>query len=176
MPLYTSLLLIFIALALLPLAIRNSNARSTRRERARDAERVSIGAKICEAAARDGFDVELHHSVESIAQLDAMISTGWNHVTIGTDETNGTNASTSDKFDFVFIFASYLGDVFVRHENAEWRWEKGEAFIYLRKVKRNASPFDLITRKLNDPNQIHLQDETVNWLTPSPNDETIANA
>jgi hypothetical protein len=173
MPLYTSLLFFFIALALLPLAIRNSNARSTRRERTRDVEHMAIGAKICEAAARDAFGIELDHSVESIAQLDALISTGWGDATTGT---KGTNASKADEFDLAYIFASYLGNVFVRHENAEWRWDHGTAFIYFRTLNQNAFPFDFIARKLKDPDRIHLQDETANWLTPLPKDNTSVHA
>jgi hypothetical protein len=162
MPLYTSLLLFFIALGLLPLAIRNSSARSARRERARDAERMAIGARICEAAARDAFGIELDHAVESIAELDALITTGWGNGAIGTEERQQTNGFGSEKYDLAFILASYLGDAFVRQGNAEWRWEKGEACIYFKKEKRISYPSILIEHKLHNPNQIHLQDEIAN--------------
>jgi hypothetical protein len=171
MPLYTSLLLFFIALALLPLAIRNSNVRNTRRERVRDVERMTIGAKICEAAARDAFDIELDHSIESIVQLDAMITNGWGNDAIGTDETNQIKIFESESYDLNFIFASYLGDTFVRHEHAVWQWEKGEACIYFKKEKHISYPFILIAHKLQNPKQIHLQDEIANWITS--NDTSI---
>ena len=170
MPLYTSLLFFFIALALLPLAIRNSNASCARRERARDVERMVIGAKICESAAKDAFGIELDHSVKSIAQLDAMITNGWSDDAIGPDETNRTKTLESESYDLNFIFASYLGDTFVRHGDAVWQWEKGEACIYFKKEKHISNPFILIAHKLQNPKQIHLQDEIANWIIS--NDET----
>jgi hypothetical protein len=157
MPMFTSLLFFFIALALLPLALRNSGARELRRQGARDVERITIGAQICEATARDAFEVELDHSRESIALLDTLITQGWS---------NETPASTSENYDPIYIMGAYVGDVFVRAGNAEWRWENGEAFLYVSKWKRKISPFDLIQRKFRDPLHIHLNEETVMWLMP----------
>ena len=154
---FTSLLFLFIALALLPLALRNSGARELRRQRAREMERITIGAQICEAAARDTFEVELDHSKESIGLLDAMITHGWS---------NGTNTSVGEDYDPVYIMGAYVGDVFVRAGNAEWRWENGEAFLYLSQWKRKISPFDLIQQKLRDPLHVNLNEEIAMWLMP----------
>jgi hypothetical protein len=155
MPIFTSLLFFFIALALLPLALRNSGMREIRRQHARDTERMTIGAQICEAAARGAFEVELDHSVASVALLDALITRGWS------DGMDRTHAPTYGEYNPAFVMGAYVGDAF------EWRWENGEPFIYFRNTKQKVSPFDLIERKLMEPNQIHLQDETALWLMPT---------
>jgi hypothetical protein len=161
MPIFTSLLFFFIALALLPLILRNSGMREIRRQHTRDVERMNIGAHICEAAARDAFEVELDHTTASIALLDALIARGWSN---GTD---ATHVSRHEAYDPAFVMGAYVGDVFVRTGRAEWQWKNSEPFIYFRNTKQKVSPFDLIARKLMEPNQIHLQGETALWLTPA---------
>jgi hypothetical protein len=160
MPIFTSLLFFFIALALLPLALRNSGMREIRRQHARETERMTIGAQICEAAARDAFEVELDHSAASIALLDELITRGWSY---GTER---IRASAHEEYNPTFVMGAYVGDVFVRTGNSEWRWENGEPFIYFRNTKQKVSPFDLIERKLMEPNQIHLRNETALWPMP----------
>lgn len=123
---------------------------------------MTIGADICEAAARDAFGVELDHSMESIALLNSLIINGWG---VGTNPISGTNEPSTERFDPTFIFGAYLGEVFVRTGIAEWRWENSEAFLYFRNSKRKNFPFDLIERKLREPNQIDLAEETALWLT-----------
>ncbi len=170
MPIFTSLLFFFIALALLPLALRNSGMREIRRQQARNMERMNIGAQICEAAARDAFEVELDHTTQSIAPLDTLITRGWGG---GMDR---THASTHLEYNHAFVMSAYVGDVFVRAGNAEWRWENGEPFIYFRNAKQTVSPFDLIDRKIMEPNKIQLQDEISQWLSPANIQHENANA
>jgi hypothetical protein len=160
MPLFTGLLFFFIALALLPLALRNSGARELRRQRARDVEQMTIGARICEIVARDAFGIELDHSMESITALDALITNGW------ADTAAGTNTWSNEEHDPTFVLGSYLGDIFIRHEHSEWQWEHDEAFLYFSNGKRTVSPFDLIQRKLREPLEVHLKEETTKWLIP----------
>jgi hypothetical protein len=170
MPIFTSLLFFFIALALLPLALRNSGAKELRRLHARDTERMTIGAEICEAAARDAFEVELDHTTQSIALLDTLITRAWG------DGLNRTHASTHLEYNPAFVMSAYVGDVFVRAGNAEWRWESGEPFIYFRNAKQTVSPFDLIDRKIMEPDKIQLQDEISAWLIPATIQHENANA
>ncbi len=163
MPIFTSLLFFFIALALLPLALRNSGARELRRQRARDVERMAIAARICESAARGAFDVELDHSTESIERLDALITNQWSN----REETAaGTQETSTEQFDSPFILSAYVGDVFVRSGDAEWRWAQNETFLYFRNSKRSVSPFELLERKLAHPEHLHLEEETSLWLNP----------
>src|SRR5580658_160014 len=107
MPIFTSLLLLFAALALLPLALRSNGIARERRRHTRDEERMATGALICEAAARDAFGVELDHSVESIAMLDALISQGWPENTANSDgEISHSHGVLPDELSFTL--ASYM--------------------------------------------------------------------
>jgi len=151
MPIFTSLLLLFIALAILPLALRSNRIARERREHTRDEERFATGALICEAAARDAFGVELDHSIESIAKLDALISQGW----------SGMDANSPDELpdELSFTLASYLGDVFVRNSGARWRNSGYGWSLSFPKLEIVADPFNLIDRKLSDPEHVHLHED-----------------
>ena len=165
MPLFTSLLLFFIALALISFTLRNTSARQARQRKDQNERRMAIGAQICEASARDAFGVELDHSVESIVLLDSVIIRGWGD-TPDIPDKRMTDSGTLD-----FIFSAYLGDVFVRNEKAVWQWQNNEAFLYFQNLRRTAMPFELIKRKLSDPNQVNLANETALWLNSlTPND------
>jgi hypothetical protein len=151
MPIFTSLLLIFVALALLPLALRSNGVARERREHARDEERFSTGALICEAAARDAFGVELDHSIESIAKLDELISQGWSQ--------QAANPNEEIPDELSFTLASYLGDVFVRNAGARWRHSNDGWSLSFPKLEIVADPFNLIERKLRDTEHVHLHDD-----------------
>jgi hypothetical protein len=158
MPLFTSLLLFTISVALLLLALRTSRAGEARRHRLHEEERMTISAKICEAAARDAFGVELDHSMESIILLDSLITNGWSKEPISAEDLTKGNTP--------FIFAAYLGDVFVHHAKAQWQWNNDEGFLYFQNLKRTALPFELIKQKLNEPSGVDLAKETSLWLNP----------
>ena len=130
---------------------------------------MTIAAHICEAAARDAFGIELDHSTESIPLLDALITKGWSDVT---DITNGLSV---DNYEPTFVLGSYLGNVFTHHENVEWRWESGEAFLYFRNLRQRNSPFELIERKRMNPTHVNLEKETELWLHPNPPQDNDAN-
>jgi hypothetical protein len=167
MPLFTSLLLFFVALAMLPLALHNGNTRKRFGQRAGNIERMSIGAQICEAAMRDIWGANLDRSVGSIVLLNALISENW----VDRDMV-GTNRSSLMGYDAIFVLGSYLGNIFIHPEHAEWRSENGETFIYFRNLKRHVSPFRLIERKLQEPNRVVLQEETAHWLNQAaPQDD-----
>ena len=165
----TGLLFFFIVLALVPLALRNSGARELRRQRTREIERMTIGAHICEATARDAFGVELDHSTDSIPMLDALITKGWS------DGTGTTYDLPTDNYEPTFVLGSYLGNVFTHHEKAEWQWENAEPFLYFRNLKQRNSPFELIERKLSNPTEVNLEQETALWLHPNPPQDSDAN-
>ncbi len=173
MPIFTSLLFFFIALALLPLALRNSSMRQERRRRKQNKERMNIGARICEAAARDAFGLELDHSPESIASLDSLITHGWGDGTVGTA---GTNDLSAERDDPTFVLGAYVGNVFVRNGKAEWQFEDGKALLYFPKWKRKVSLFDLIQQKLREPDRIHLEEETDHWQISEMPQNDDANA
>ena len=155
MPIFTSLLFFFLALALWPLATRNSGRRELRRRQAQAQDRFETAAQICEAAARDAFHITLDHSLRSIDQLDEMIDNGWSNV-----ESQHLQNDTS------FVMGAYLGDVFVRNQLAEWTASSQNMprpFLYFPLSKKTVSPFDIIEQKLNGPSSIHLPSETARW-------------
>jgi hypothetical protein len=119
-----------------------------------------IGAQICEAGAMDAFGIRLDHSIESIAKLDRLIANGWNN------ESTSAMPQMNDYNTLTFVFASYLGDVFVQHKHASWQLEHEQAILYFRNLKRMAYPFELITQKMREPSEIDLMEETSNWLKP----------
>lgn len=119
-----------------------------------------IGAQICEAAGMDTFGIKLDHSIESIAQLDLLITKGWGNKSIS------VTSPMKDSNNLIFVFAAYLGDVFVQHKNASWQLESEHAVLYFRNLKRMAYPFELITQKMREPSEIDLVEETSNWLKP----------
>lgn len=166
MPLFTSLLFFFIALALVPLAMRNSALREARRKKARDEQRIEIGTRICEAAARDAFGIELDHSLASIDTLDDLITQGWMD---GTSQPN-------DEHPLSFVMGSYLGDIYVQNRKAEWKHDDEEAILYFPEFKRRISPFELIRKKLNDPAYVHLDEETARWQAPPEMNDAIPTA
>jgi hypothetical protein len=166
MPIFTGLLLIFVILAILPVALRNNNARESRRQKVWNERKMIIGAQICEAGAMDAFGIELDHSVESIAQLDLLITNGWAH------DPTSMPPQVKDLSTLTFVFASYLGDVLVQHKNASWQLENEQAILYFRNLKRMAYPFELITQKLREPGEIDLVEETSNWLKPAIHQES----
>jgi hypothetical protein len=170
MSIFTSLLFFFTALALLPLALRNNSACEGRRQKKRDTERMTIGAQICEAAARDAFEAELDHSIGSISPLDSLITLGWSN------KTDVTNASMRGGYDPTFAMGTYVGDLFVRVGNAEWIFEDGTAFMYVRASKQKFFPFDLIQRKLWEPDRVNLQEEMALWLNLATRQEDYGNA
>ena len=160
MPLFTSLLFFFIALAFLPLVLR-SRARSELRRQAELDNRMTLGASICIAAAREAFGVELDRSLASIAALDALITQGWN------DSHPELEAPKEKPNDLTFVFAAYLGDTVIKHTHARWRIENGQAVLLFREANVSASPMDLIERKLRDPQNVHIEEEIAQWGNPA---------
>ena len=152
MPIFTSLLLLFAALALMSLALRSTGLARERRQHSLDEAKMATGALICEAAARDAFGVELDHSIESIAKLDALISEGWSAQT--------ADPITDASGEQSFVLSSYLGDVFVRHSGARWRADDTGWSLGFPKLNLIAEPFDLIARKLSDIENVSLQHES----------------
>jgi hypothetical protein len=160
MPVFTSLLFFFIALAFLPLALRNSRARSALRQQTELDDRMALGSSICIAAARDAFGVELDRSLGSIPALDALISQGWNEASLEETESDGKPS------DLTFVFASYLGTTVSKHTGARWRIENGKTVLFFQEQNVSAFPFDLIERKLRDPERVHLGEEIERWGKP----------
>jgi hypothetical protein len=161
MPIFTSLLFFFIALAFLPLALRNSRARSALRQQVELDDRMNLGASICIAAAREAFGVELDRSLQSIQTLDVLISEGWSESLLDSEASNGKPD------DLTFVFASYLGMTVCQHTDARWRIENGATALFFQSAKTPAYPFDLIEQKLRDPEHIHLEEEIERWGQPN---------
>ena len=173
MPIFTSLLFFLIALAFLPLALRTSHARSAAREQAILADRMALGASICIAAARDAFGIELDRSMGSINALDALISQGWGNANERSSplaqqgEGVGGEALPDRKpNDLTFVLAAYLGTTYCEHSAAHWRIENGTPALFFQVAKVSAYPFDLIERKLRDPEQVHLEEAIAEWGKP----------
>ncbi|HET6402094.1 MAG TPA: hypothetical protein VFH95_11940 [Candidatus Kapabacteria bacterium] len=163
MPIFTSLLFFFIALAFLPLALRNSRARTALRQQSELDDRMALGASICIAATREAFGVELDHSLDSIHTLDILISQGWSDSPAEQTESNGKPN------DLTFVLASYLGTAISEHTGARWRIENGKTVLFFQEHSVSAFPFDLIERKLRDPEQVHLEEEIERWGKPTEN-------
>src|SRR5665213_2312505 len=173
MPIFTSLLFIFIALAFLPLALRSSRARSALREQAELDDRMALGASICIASAREAFSVELDCSLASIETLDRLISQGWANANEQSSplaqqgEGVGGEASSDGKpNDLTFVFPSYLGTTVCGHTDARWRIENGKTALFFKEQNVSAFPFDLIEQKLRDPERVHLGEEIERWGKP----------
>ncbi len=165
MPIFTSLLFLFLALALLPLAFRGNRARQTRREESALAERMALGASICIAAAREAFGVELDRSLDSLAAMDSLIADGW----APSSPTNSAQGSELDSTGVTFVLAAYLGTAFALHRAAEWRIENGKPALYFRTVNESEYPLELIELKLREPVHVNLSKETERWgLPPEP--------
>lgn len=163
MPIFTSLLFFFIAVAFLPLAFRSSRARTALRQQAELDDRMALGASICIAAARDAFGIELDRSFDSIQMLDLLISQGWSDAPVDPVESGGKPT------DLTFVLASYLGTVAAEHTGARWRIENGQTALFYQEQNMSAFPFDLIERKLNDPERVHLWEEIERWGKPTEN-------
>ncbi len=160
MPIFTSLLFFFLALAFLPLAFRGSSARQDRRKQAKLDDRMETGADICRAAAREAFGVELDRSLASIAVLDDLIERGWRNRDPETDA-----PKTND--DLSFIFAAYLGTVLARFAHAEWGWDREKPALFFHGSKEPVPLFPLVERKLQDPEHTNLSLETMQWYSPT---------
>ena len=156
MPIFTSLLFLFLALALWPIVSRSNARRELERRRNEAEQRLETAARICEAAARDAFHISLDHSIASIDWLDEMIDKGWM-------EPNNAQGSTTDS---PFAIGAYLGDVFVRHHLAVWNWESGKTLLFFALSKRTVSPFELIEQKLREPFSVNLSAESARWQSP----------
>lgn len=167
MPIFTSLLFFFLALALLPLAFRGSRVRQSQRELSALEERMALGASICIAAARQAFRVDLDQSIESLGVLDSLITSGWS--SIPRSESLNVSDAGSDSKEVTFVLAGYLGTAFVQNRAAIWRVENGKPALYFRSVKESEYPLELIELKLKEPAQVSLVHETERWgLPPEP--------
>ncbi|HEY3874491.1 MAG TPA: hypothetical protein VGM92_03365 [Candidatus Kapabacteria bacterium] len=191
MSIFTILLFFFLTLALWPLLTRNSGRRELQRRRDAAEDRLETAGSICVAAARDAFGVELDHSLESIDTLDAMIVNGWPeaidvkespgmepnadmesnmdmgaNTDVGVNADAGTNPDVGTETDATFLLGAYLGDVFVRQNLAEWRWEDDKTLLYFEHSNKTVSPFELLEEKLKAPLQIHLPEVAAQWQSP----------
>ena len=162
MPILTSILLVLTGLALISLALRSRPKERTRRRDDYSERRLELGARICEAAAKDAFGVDLDHTDESLTKLDELIADGWT----GAD----TIASSAEsQRDPLYVFASYVGDILVRHHQAEWRLSiisSGTPWpsLYFKAADLTASPFEMVERKLHDPEHFKITEAVEHLL------------
>jgi len=148
MPIFTTTLLLFVTLAALALVTRRRARAKKIRVAATENTNMKLASQICEAAARDAFHIELDYSIESLNALDAAIATNWTDV-------QGSGISS----DTLTVFASYVGEIFVRRFGAEWKEVKAESavpYLFFRDADLKASPFDLVEQKLAQPAAISL--------------------
>ncbi len=142
---YVLALLVFL---LLLVAVRPAIWNSIRTTRRVERE-MDIAARICEAAARDAFGIELDHSLSSLALLDQMILQEW----VLPGSTTGMATATRRGF------AAYFGDVFVRSYSARWSIigaSTEEPRLEFPKCRVIVDPFALLQYKLQDPESVHL--------------------
>lgn len=110
-------------------------------------ERMSLAAKICQAAARSAFSVELDHSLESLSSLDGII-----------DSDFASSPQIND--DSIHVIGAYLGDVFLREIGG--RWSRLDASATYPKILlasgEEFDPFEVVSAKLHFP-EISLEQE-----------------
>jgi hypothetical protein len=168
MPILTSILLVLTGLALISLALRSRPNKRERRRSDYSDRKLERAAQICEASARDAFEVELDHTDASLATLDAMISEEW----------EASDNSTNEKLrGELYILGAYVGDVLVRHHSAEWQSKAASLntgpgvgqkdptllpeiaswpCIYFNDANLIASPFEMIEHKLREPKTFRI--------------------
>ena len=154
----TSLLLFLTGFALLIVAIRARPKARLKRLEDWEEYKMELGARVCRAAARNAFRVDLDHSDQSLPVLDEIMTTGWGH--------DAAHKDLASK-DSVFTMASYLGDVLRRHHGAEWQLERTKhklPYLYFKTSDLAASPFDIIEKKLEAPNTFSLAGATQRLL------------
>ncbi len=113
------------------------------------AEQMGLASRICIAAAADAFDVELDHSLDSLAKLDELIEQGFAGVLEVTDDT-------------VYVLAAYFGQVLVHTCGAEWQAANGQdakPTLKIGSILESISPFGMIERKLLAPQDTNLAAE-----------------
>jgi hypothetical protein len=156
MPILTSILLVLTGLALISLTLRSRPKERAERRSDYSERKLELGAQICEAAARDAFGVDLDHTDASLSALDQLITEGWtNPVTV-----------TDDQQDTLYVFGAYIGDVLVRHHQAEWHTDAKSTMpcLYFNAVDFIASPFEIIERKLQDPEHFRITEAVEHLL------------
>lgn len=119
------------------------------------AQQMGLASSICEAAARDAFDVELDHSLDSLAKLDELIEQGFTGVLEVTDDT-------------VYVLAAYYGQVLVHACGAEWQSANGQdakPTLKIGSTLESISPFEMIERKLHAPQDTNLAAEARELMT-----------
>lgn len=119
------------------------------------AEQMDLASRICEAAARDAFDVELDHSLDSLAKLDELIEQGFAGVLEVTDDT-------------VYVLAAYFGQVLVHACGAEWQpasVQNSKPTLRIQSSQESVSPFEIIERKLRTPQDTKLAAEARELMT-----------
>jgi hypothetical protein len=148
MPIFTTTLLLFVTLAALALSIRSHSRVKKLREKRSDNERMKLAAKICEAATRDAFGLDLDYSLESISALDQAITSNWSQ--------NADHSVFSQ--NSLFVLSAYLGEIFVRSHGAEWilTGNASVPYLYFTDIDLKASPFDLVEQKLEQPATVSL--------------------
>src|ERR1035437_8953806 len=72
-----------------------------RKRRDTTGDQMELASRICEAAARDAFAIELDHSLESLTTLDELIERGFASARELPDDT-------------LLVLGAYLGQVLVR--------------------------------------------------------------
>ena len=182
MPILTSTLLILTGLALITLALRSRRKKRTVRRGDYSEYKLELGARICEAAARNAFGVDLDHTDASLRKLDELIAAGW--------ADTSTHDSTAQR-DILYVIAAYIGDVLIRHHHAEWRLDRIQhsssietqvmslnptlPYLYFNNTAIMASPFEIAEHKLREPGiysiaeAIHrLLDKTVTDVYGTP--------
>ena len=108
--------------------------------------RMDIAARMCEAAARDSFQIELDHTMESLTAFDQLLDTGWSSTRPMTEDTR-------------YVIAAYFGDLFVRECGARWsapRSGNGEPMLEFPKSRVKADPFAIIEYKVQLPDAVKL--------------------
>src|SRR5579883_280393 len=164
MPVFTTLLLIFVALALLPLTLRSREAKRENRRASQLEDKFRLAAMACEVAFRDSFNVELDHTRQSIAILDSKVTSEW------LQGTNSESQSGASK-ESVFLLAAYIGDVLARDLNAEWRRKNEQYILMFPSTTFEALPFELVQKKLVSPAHVDLTVEVnaiYEAVSPSP--------
>ena len=120
-----------------------------RKRRDTTGEQMELASRICEAAARDAFDIELDYSLESLAKLDELIEGGFASVPEVHEDTR-------------LVLGAYLGQVLVHCCGAKWRaadQEHARATLVFPPSIQSISPFEMVERKLCAPLETSISAE-----------------
>ena len=141
--------------------------------------RMPRSAEIARASTSDAFGVQLDYSDESLHLLDDALTIHWHARPFPrVEQTSTQSVEPTDQVEQVFVDAplrmespdrviddplivlgAYVGEVLAKQHAGVWRFDELKhplPFIYFAQEDLPASPFDMVRRKLDDPQAFDL--------------------